>query len=299
MKNFIYKIGYFLFPIISFIFLYFLLIIFSTNYIRNNSTFYSIDSEIETLFLGDSHISHAINDALVPSSKNLAKPAEPYYYSYHKLKFFTNTNSKINKIYLGFSYHSLSSSYDEFINGMFSSNIGPPYFFILPFKEQLRLLYWNRKSIMYFFKKLFNVLIDHINDEYKRNTSLYHGFDNFYPKSCINQDSISDRINFQYYVKNRSEILDPADLNYFYFNKIIKYCVQNDLNIKLISTPIHNKNYERIPLSYKKLLKNYKDSNFIDFTLLIKEDCKFSPDGDHVSIKGAEVTTLSFLKKFN
>ena len=288
IKKFILTSLKFIFPIISFLCLLLIVISITTIYIRNNSKFYKIDKNIETLFLGDSHISHAINDDLIRGAKNLAKPAEAYYFTYHKLIFFTKENKNVKNIYLGYSYNSFSQSYDQFINGWFASNIGPSFFFILPLKEQLRTLYWNRRTIKLFCRNLLSVFYDHLNENYKRKTSLYNGFDNYYNESCINQDTIRERINFQYFKKNNTlKTLDSSRFNSFYFKKIIKYCYVNNLNLKLIATPIHIENYKRIPLFFKNLFMKKKELKLIDFTSYINDDCNFSPDGDHVNKIGS------------
>lgn len=288
IKKFIYSGLRFIFPIISFLCLFLVVVFTITFYIRNNSKFYKIDKKVETLFLGDSHISHAINDDLIKGSKNLAKPAEPYYFTYYKLVFFTKGNKNIKNIYLGIGYHSFSKSYDQFINGWFSSSTSPSFFFILPLKEQLRNLYWNRSTIKLFCRNIFNVFYNHKNGNYIRKTNLYNGFDNLYNKSCIDQDTIRQRINFQYFEKNNtSKFLDSAKLNSIYFKKIIKYCNLNNLNLKLIATPIHKENYKKIPFFYKNLFNKNKGSNLKNFTNYINDDCSFSPDGDHVNKIGA------------
>ncbi len=298
MKKFLFKLSFLTIPILGVLFLIILTFNISSAYLRNYSKFYKTDNKINTLILGDSHISHAINDNLILNSKNLAKPSEPFYYTYYKLILFTKENTNIKNIYLGFGYHSLSSSYDQFIKGWFSSNTGPAYFFILPLKQQLKVLYWNKKKVLFFLKRLIKVFIYHRNEIHNRETSLSHGFDNFFPKSCVNKDSIYQRTKFQFYEKYKlSDTLSPAKLNHIYLEKIIKYCNKNNLNLILLSTPIHKENYIMIPFIFKKLFLSLKGPKKIDLTSYIKDDCKFSPDGDHVNKLGAEITTRALIRK--
>ena len=57
--------------------------------------------------MGDSHVTNAVIDTLIPNSLNVSKISESYYYTFQKLKFITS-KSKINYVVLGFSYHNLS-----------------------------------------------------------------------------------------------------------------------------------------------------------------------------------------------
>ena len=101
---------------------------------------------IKNVYLGDSHIQYAINDSIIPNSLNLATTSESFYFSYYKLKLLLDNNPAVENVYLGFSYHSLSNYYERFISGDYSSAIAPKYFYILPSKEQFRMIYWNKAN---------------------------------------------------------------------------------------------------------------------------------------------------------
>jgi hypothetical protein len=82
-----------------------------------------LDPSITKIFIGDSHMEKAINDSLLENSVNLAQSSESLYFSYYKLKILLEHNPTIKDVYLGFSYHSVSSYYDKFIFGEFSNAI--------------------------------------------------------------------------------------------------------------------------------------------------------------------------------
>ena len=121
-------------------------------WITNLSSEYQLKSDIRNIYIGDSHIEKAINDSIMPNSLNLGTTSESFYFSYYKLKLLLNNNPHVKKVYLGFSYHNLSNYYEKFISGDYSVIIAPKYFYILPPKEQFKMVYWNKKKLISFIK---------------------------------------------------------------------------------------------------------------------------------------------------
>ena len=68
-----------------------------------------IKGNISDIYIGDSHIKHAINDSIIPNSLNIAESSESFYFSYFKLKILLENNPSIKKVHLGLSYHNLSN----------------------------------------------------------------------------------------------------------------------------------------------------------------------------------------------
>lgn len=301
MKFLARKIIWFISPIIIFIIIYFGLINLTTYALIKKTKTYKIDKSIETLILGDSHITQAIVDKQILNSLNLGKPAEAYYYTYHKLVFF---NEQINckKVIIGYSYHNLSSIYDQFVNGWFSAQVAPCYFFILPNFEKLRVLNWNKSKIISFFKNLLKVINYHWLNKLTSGESLYvgnestqllHNIDKKQNKFIFN--SMLKRKNFQFYEKlDTTSILPFSDRNLFYLNKIITFCNENDIDITLLSTPLHKSLRKEIPILYKKNFQNFLDDCSVDYikldTLSLRDN-HYTNDGDHVNNLGAEITT--------
>ena len=120
----------------------------------HNHLQYPSEENIELLFLGDSHITNAVIESIMQNAVKLSQRSEPYYYTYQRLKFVSN-NSKIEKIILGYSYHNISSYYDNFMSGHLSIVIPHKLFFCLEFSEKLRVLNWNRKKLILVLKKTF------------------------------------------------------------------------------------------------------------------------------------------------
>ena len=299
MNKFIKSIISFLTPILSCLFIFFIIITVISQVLVRESKQYQFDKNIEFLFLGDSHIAHAVIDSLIPNSLNLSKISEPYYYTYHKLKFITR-KSRIKKILLGYSYHNFSSYYDEFINGNLSTVMPHKLFFCLDFSEQLRILNWNRKKLLLVLKNIFlSSYHQFFNLEKEKNDYwFYDGYYNTFVDAKVDSINIQDRIIFQFYKEEK--VGSFANLNIVYLNKIIDLCQEKNIEIDFIITPLHPLYVKIIPNIFKSKLNEFifkKNMNLIDLEDLNLSDSCYVPDGDHVTIKGAEITTRVLIRK--
>jgi hypothetical protein len=258
----------------------FILIFFLLN-LKNKALLnnYKVSENVNNLFIGDSHVMHGINDSIVPNSINLSLNSESYYYSFYKIKGITQNNPSIKNIFLGFSYHSLSSYYEEYEFGKFSKDVSTTYFFIMPFHEQIRLIEINYLQLPAFFR---NMLIKGIYP------SFYGNYENEFYRSCATDSSMDKRLLFQFY--NSGHVLPFSIINIDYLHKIVNYCRTHQLNLVLVNTPEHEYYKKRIPIKYIKKyaqIINALKIPVIDFHDLNLDDSCFIPDGDHVSRKGA------------
>ena len=301
MEKFIKSIFSFLLPILICLFFFFLILIISTQILTSSSKQYKFEENIELLFLGDSHITNAVIDSLIPNAVNLAKRSEPYYYTYQRLKFISN-NSKIEKVILGYSYHNISSYYDEFISGHLSAVMPHKLFFCLEFSEKLRVLNWNRKKLISVSKKIFKSFYHQYynlveeNDEY----SFYDGYNNPFKNEKVNLKSLQSRISFQFYSKDK--VTDFAELNIIYLKKIIDFCQEKNIKLSFLITPLHPFYISKVPSIFKYKFHNFAFENKIDLinleSLNLSDSC-YVPDGDHVTTKGAEITTSAIIESLN
>lgn len=297
MKQFFKTIITFLIPI-------FLIVLFSVLLLRglsivviNNSKQYNFKEDIGILFLGDSHITNSVADSLIPNSLNLSKMSEPYYFTLQKLKFISKKH-KIGKVVLGYSYHNIAPYYDEFINGNLSSVMPHKLFFCLEFKEQLQVLYWNKKKLLFILKKiLITFYYQYYNFESKKTEyGFSDGFYNKFYNSTANFNSIKKRINFQYY--SHSKDAQWSGLNILYLNKLIRFCKSNNIELILLNTPLHPEYLKNVPARFKFYLKktarenNLKLINLENFNL---PSMSYTKDGDHLSYSGAIIFSKKLL----
>jgi hypothetical protein len=275
----------------------FTLLLFFLTFINNRALKnYSIPPYISQLFIGDSHIQLGINDKLLPNSKNLANPGEALYYTYYKLAPILTNNPSIKRVYLGFSYHNISSYINDNIYGIRSKDIAPRYFFILPFSEKIKIIAHNRNSFPTFFR---NVLTRGFYTLFTKNKdfSFIGTYENNFIKTAAVKELIDKRILVQYYENNF--LRDYSYINITYLNKIIDLCKKNKVELILMNTPIQSYYQSRIP---QKFIKKYSDIikknglKNIAFQGLQMNDSCFIGDGDHLSQNGAQIIT-KFLAK--
>jgi hypothetical protein len=257
---------------------------------------YRLNADIHTLFIGDSHVQMAINDSLLPFAKNLSQNSESFKFSYYKLETLLKQNPSVKNVYLGCGYHSLSDYNDDYIFGIYSKDISARYFFILPFREQLQTMVDNRKALPTYIRNIFELGAHNITQN--KQPSFLGFYENTFENACIQDKSMSKRIQNQFFDNGR--VRGFSATNFFYLTQIIKLCQNNQIQLRLINTPIHPIYKSKIP---QKFLMHYDSIvtqshlSLFDFNNLNLKDSCFIPDGDHVSASGALLVTNYFIKQ--
>jgi hypothetical protein len=266
-----------------------------TNIVASQIGDYQLDSGISEIFIGDSHIQSAVNDSLIIAGKNFGQFSESVYYSYFKLKLILAANPNIKKVYLGFSYHSLSNYYDDFAKGKYAQSVSPKYFFILTFGEQFKHVLWNLNVFPSYIKRIIKSGIYNLSGE--NNYTFSGGYSNPFSNASAIQLSMAKRINYQFY-KNK-QLNDFSAINQLYLHEIINLCKNNNVELVLFNTPMHAYYRSNVPIEYinkyNHIIEKYQ-LKVIDFSDLTLEDDCYLPDGEHVSEKGALLTTKEFLR---
>lgn len=288
IKVFIKKISFFLsIPII----LVSIILAFTNRKVEKTISGLNKDQSIKMLFMGDSHIQKGIIDSLIPNSANVAQNSESFYFTYFKIKKLFKSGVKVKSIYLGYSYHSISNYYEDFIFGQNSKFIAPKYFFILPNKQKIKMFVSNRDNLGLF---VLNIIKDGLNPY-----NYYIGqYANKFKNTKANKSSMDKRLELQY-LDGLNEI---SAINCHYFNAILELCRQNEVQLVLVNTPLHPYYKAKIPSKfvgkYEELIKIGK-LQVINFNDLKLEPYSFIPDGDHVSSEGAILTTNELYKILN
>jgi len=280
MKIFFKNILLFLIPFLAVIFIW----CFFIFYVSNNVN-YKIDNKVSTLFIGDSHFQKGIADSLLIGSENLAATSESFYFSYYKLKKILEHNEQIKNVYLGFSYHSLSNYYDKFISGEYSQSISPKYFYMLPFSEKCKLVYWNLYAFPQYTREIIktgNYLLS------TDNVFISSGYSNKYHNTKASIKSMNKRFKFQYYTNNC--LNDFSNTNIIYLKKIVTLCKENQIKLTIINMPLHSYYKNKISQNYIDKYNNIIDDyslKVLDLNNINFSDSSFIPDGDHLSAEGA------------
>ena len=254
---------------------------------------YKLNKSIKEIYIGDSHIQCAVNDSLLINSRNVSTNSESFYFSYYKLKKLIEENQNIKKVYLGASYHSLSNYYDDAISGKYSPSVSPKYFYILPIKEQFKLICWNVKNLPKFIK---GVLLISYRYLFKDVTFDYGGYLNNFTNSMAMKSSMEKRLHLQYYSGKKNNF---SEINLIYLTKIIVLCKASKIDLVLLNTPLHPYFRSKVPIIYINKFNeivNTQNLNVIDFSDLTFSDSCFIPDGDHLSVKGAFQLTKELVR---
>ena len=243
---------------------------------------FRIAPNVTSVYSGDSHVEECINDKLLPNSLNIAQNSECYYYTYFKVKKLL-ADAHIDTLYLGFSYHSLSDYYDDFVFGEYSPIIASKYFFILPNSEKVKFLKYNSENTSLFLRKII---------ERGVNREIVGGFTNVFANTAAIKKSMDKRIDFQFYRKGKLNSFSAFNMGWF--DKIIQLCREKNVVPVLLNTPLHPYYKSRIPAEYlqkyDEVLRAYQ-LKVVDLNGLPLDDESFIPDGDHVSERGATIVS--------
>ncbi len=267
-------------------------VILALSFFTSKAVNYEFNTAIKTLYIGDSHIQLAVNDSLLKKSKNVSTSSEPYIFSYYKLKNLLEANPSIQNVYLGVSYHNLSSYYDGFINGKRSSAISPKYLHTIPFTDKIKLAYWNIDKTPNFLRGFFLISYKYL----FKNEPFAGGYLNIFPNTTAADTSMQKRLKLQFYEEDK--LAGFSIINQEYLNKIISLCEKKQVKLYLLNAPLHPYYRKRIPQKfidkYNEVThsSNAKTLNFSDLKL---NESSFIPDGDHLSAKGATIFTSEFL----
>lgn len=287
MKLFLKKTLYFLLIPLLILGIIFVSLDFYSIHILNEITKHK---DIKYLIAGDSHIRQTFNDKNINNCKNIAQNSESYYFTYFKLKKILTRDNNIKTIFLGLSYHIFSGYIDDFTYGKYSGAISKNYFFIMPIKEQIHLFLNNGNESINFLKGLLSTSIKNCISHEK---SFIGAYNNVFVNSKTNLKSIDKRIKSQYFI-TENRIHQPSELNIKYLYKIIEFCKSKKVQLIFVNPPLAENYFEKIPAFYRKYYNSFVKKNnlqIIEFQNIKLDSNCFIPDGDHVSVKGAEICT--------
>jgi hypothetical protein len=256
-----------------------------------------LKNNINSIVLGDSHIQNAIDDSKIFQFQNLSQFSEAPIYTYYKLEAILEQKTGIKKVYLGFSYHTLSSYFDDYTYGKFSKNIASKYFFILPYNIQWELI---KRNPFTFKELLINSYSYGLKAFYiKVNELPFVGkYANEFKNTHSNIASMDKRIHQQFY--ENGKVRSYSELNILYLDKIIELCKSKGIDLFLLNAPLDDYYYSHIPSEFKeKYVQLIKERNLvvIDFKTCNFNDDSFIPDGDHLSSEGTLIAS-DYLKQF-
>ena len=285
MKNFVQKIALFaLLPIIW----------FCTNMVINRYLYLQqkvdLTKDSSVFIAGDSHPQRGINPEYFKHAENIAQSAEPYVLTYWKLKKIFQTHVP-DTLILGFSPHNISAYNDlKFSDDNWAPEVFRRSYPILNLDNiegKIPINYFTYSRVIwdntaYFPKE------DHIN---------YMG--QFAKGEASKPNDWERVIKRQFYDEDKS--LGVSELSVQYLDSIVHLCTTKNIEIVLVSTPVHTTYFENIPPPmmerYSDLCQHYATRHLV-FNRMNKEypDSLFF-NSNHLNTLGANTFTQELIEE--
>ncbi len=246
----------------------------------------------ESVIVGDSHPAWAINDTAIPGLRNISLNAEGYKYTYAKLQHLLRTDPGVKRIYLGFSYHNLSSYFDEYVTGPTFRFFASRYLAVLAPADLLELA-WN--SPRHVPDLLTGLIREGFPPGVRGTCQLYGRFSEEPMTGEFDFSTMERRIAEQYYLDGK--VRGESAQNVRYLEKIVELARSHGVQLVLLDTPLHTEYEKRVPAEFRERYTRFIEKHGLevfDFRDLSLSASDFLPDGDHTNFRGAALASRRF-----
>jgi hypothetical protein len=251
-----------------------------------------LDPGVDSVIVGDSHTAWAIDAAGIAGVQNVSHNAEGYKYTYGKLRHLLNSEPGVRRVYLGFSYHNLSSYYDDYIVGPTFRFFVERYLSILSLADYAELAKNDVEHVTELFS---SVVRNGLSSAVRGECALYGRFADEPMTAVFNLASTEKRIGEQYF--EHGMVRGESGLNVEYLDKIVRLAGEAGVELVVLNTPLHPEYLRRVPQEFREAYERYvRDYGLpvFDFSDLLLTDAEFLPDGDHTNHRGAALTSRRF-----
>ncbi len=267
--------------------------IFINNYIIDKKGDFRLDKGINSIIIGNSQPECAYNDSLIKNFKNLAKPAEPYFYNYQKLKKIIEQNPQLINVFVEFNPTNIMVREDQKIwRDKFINLHLPNYNALLAYEDHKLLAIKNltgyhQANLLSLRNNINRIILNRYNfiDSIGGYKYLRRNKVNADPNSIINNKQK------QHLISN----IQISTYNLLYLDKIIQLCEKSNINIYLVRSPYHQNfvghSYESLFQQIRK--ERYSNTPFLDFQDFELLDDEFG-DLQHLNYKGARKFSIWF-----
>lgn len=276
--------------IFSFVFSMIYLLLIVINYYDVKERELQIPIQKNILVLGDSNTESAIDDDILVSAYNLSHSADPFFYSYLKLRKITETNKTIDTLLLSFSPHNVFENDWTFNVSHIYLRMGMYY----PFMDwhDVKYLYLENAGAVIssspaIIQQIMRNVIEKISG---RNPIVKYGHFTLSDHSIFAENQPQKALEDMLPSSNIPKNLKISKKEIKYLLKIIDHCNNENLKLILINPPKRQEilNYS---LYGVKEFYSYYDSNltsieFLDFSNLDMPDDSFN-DFVHLNSKGS------------
>ena len=250
----------------------------------SSSVDWRLPQQKHVLFMGASHIVHAIDDSITDSAINLAKESERYMFTYIKLQHLIEHNTQIDTIFLECAPTDLFEHTDH---KYFKDNEMVSFFatYYPLFNTEQWLIYKGK------FATAFTLLYRKTVVDYIRGINYTYFSSKFPPRT-----QTLDRNKVHY---------DPVkgiygyEINYKYLRKIIDLCNENGVKLYFLYCPVYKPEYYYDQNYYYNAYKTYfSDVELLDYSHYSMDDDE-RYDAHHLNDKGAIKFTKMLKVKYN
>lgn len=249
--------------------------------------------DVKAVILGDSHPAWSIDDSFIPGVRNISLNAEGYKYTYAKLRHLLDTSPNVQRIYLGFSYHNLSSYFDEYVTGPTFRFFAARYLPVLEARDIVELVVNSPATAPDLLRGL---LREGLSLGIRTECRLYGRFSEEPMRGKFDKATMERRIAEQYF-DTSGNLRDVSEQNLHYLIQIIELARKRNVELIMISTPLHPEYERRVPQRfrdlYQQVIATHQLKRF-EFRGLVLADDDFLPDGDHTNYQGAMRATRYF-----
>lgn len=267
----------------------FVLLLVSVVSMRKDEVF-RIDSDVHTIFLGNSHLECGIDDSIIPNSFNFARSGERMEWCYSKMVLLLDANPQIDRVVIGFD--NVLCFKDAKKESVHMGHFSPYFISTFNFHDLHEFL--TEASSKYNFDMFTKALnISKIYEVYRaygkgaNGLSIWGGF----------LPSDRDKLNEAIAIHQREgKIAERSfdDLSHYFLDKAIKNARRRGIDVIFICAPQHPI-IQQEDTTYRSVYNEfYRDVPFYDYRNLSLPNSAFQ-DLDHLNRYGADIFS-NFLK---
>lgn len=280
MRKFLSNIAWFL---IAFLLVINSLLYGGAYFLKSKKPF-EIPEGATLLIIGNSQPEAAFNDALIENSYNFSKEAEPYFYTYIKLRGLLEKQHSVERVFIQVSPWEFTSERDNWVWG----------------KSNLQSMYW--KFFLYFSAEEYGLLFSKSWDNLL-NVHLFQSLTRLY-KRVVLADPAYVRADYGGYVAwpetdlplgqkiPEAEVIayDESNIHFIYLDKIVTFLQERGVKVYFIQTPLHS-SVQKIYSSDAMLQQfptDLRQIPYFNFSTYPMPDAYFS-DEYHLNSQGSEI----------
>ncbi|WP_289062475.1 hypothetical protein [uncultured Zobellia sp.] len=239
--------------------------------------------------MGNSHPECAINDTKTQNMFNLSQGGSAYFYDYLKLREIKKTNPQIDTLILGYGYRDLHNDMDSWFSGeeKFKYKIRS-HFILFRFEDYVALFKSNPVK----------VLINTPQTIYYNIITALTGYHNLGGYIHSRRDKLKEDKAIVKRLNRLNSKKGYSKHQITYLLKIYQYCVNNNIQLVLLNTPIHpleRKHLKNlIPEYYRFAEENLPKAHLIDHANFELPESHYG-DLEHLNYLGANKYT-AYLK---